>query len=299
VAGFTSFDDIFAEITAGKILKQMWNKQTGAAAYTAGRWYNLFTLGGMPFGHVYGGTTLTFQALTDASQGAMYIGGNKTPDTRHLLNMEAVCGVATGVPSWLVLVDLLGYYPSINMNSNSLQTLDSVAGTNVLPNRQGAQASPIGVHAFLEVQSGPTGAVAHNLAYSYTNSALANPKTNPATVALTVSAIVPHMAHSGLAVNNYGPMLPLAVGDLGIASVQNVQLSAASGSASTAALVLFRPIAQIPLPLISVAVGRDLLFNWPSLPQVHDGACLAWLLFAGGAVGAATNFYGAHDLVWG
>ena len=90
----------------------------------------------------------------------------------------------------------------------------------------------------------------------------------------------------------------MAAGDQGIKSVQSLQLTAAS-LAGTAALVLCKPLAQVPITTVSVASGRDLLFNMPSLPQIQDGACLAYLLYAGGAVGASTNFYANHQFVWG
>ena len=39
--GWSSLDDFISEVTvAGKFLRQDVNKITGAAAYTAGRWYD-------------------------------------------------------------------------------------------------------------------------------------------------------------------------------------------------------------------------------------------------------------------
>ena len=61
--------------------------------------------------------------------------------------------------------------------------------------------------------------------------------------------------------------------------MQSVTISAASG-AGTAALVLAKPLIDIPLTTASVAVERDLLNQLPSLPKIDDGACLTWLYFA-------------------
>ena len=53
--GFTSQDDFISEITqAGKFWRTDWNKITGAAAYTAGRWYDLNGLSGYPMANIYG-----------------------------------------------------------------------------------------------------------------------------------------------------------------------------------------------------------------------------------------------------
>lgn len=289
--GFSSIDALVNAITTnGKIHKFPWNKITGAAAYTAGRWYNTFTLAGSPVAGNYTGTALTAVQLSDASQGAMWHGGNVSTDTKHVLNVGAVTAVATGVPSTLMLADLLLYYPGINMNVATLQTLTNGVS---LPR----YTTGDGVRAFLEITA-TTGATAHNLSYSYTDEGGTAGSVNPVTVACTASAIVPHLTHSGTAANNYGPFLPLASGDRGIRSVQSVQLSAASGAAGTAALVLCKPLLTIPLTTLGVQSERDLLFQMPSLPQVVDGACLAWLLFTGAATAASTNFYGYVDTGW-
>jgi hypothetical protein len=120
--------------------------------------------------------------------------------------------------------------------------------------------------------------------------------TLPVTVAMTASAIVPHISHSGTAANNYGPFLPLASGDYGVRNVASVTFSAAN--TGTGALVLARPLLQIPLVTASVLAERDLLNQLPSLPTIKDGACLTWLHFSGAATGASTNFYGSIEFGW-
>lgn len=291
---FTSIDDLVNEITSGKFNRIDWNKITGGAAYAAGRWYDFSALGGTPIANAWAGTALTWTTCTESTGNGTQIfgmrhGGNVTPDTKHVLNGSAITGVATGVPAQLMLVDMQGYYPGINMNVSTSQTL---LGSPTLRYANGE-----GIRAYLVVTA-TTGATAHNLSMSYTDQGGTAGNTLPVTVSCTASAITPHVTHSGTAANNYGPFLPLASGDTGIRSVQSVQLSAASGS-GTAALVLARPLLTIPLTTVSVASERDFLNQLPSLPQVQDGACLTWLYFAGSAVGASTNFYGSLELGWG
>jgi hypothetical protein len=294
--GFASLDDLVNEITTnGKYLRQDWNKITGAAAYTAGRWYDLSGLGGTPVANSFPGSALAWVSCNESAGNGTDIfglpnGGNVSTDTKHILNTAAITGVATGVPSVLMLVDMQGYWPGINMNVATSQTL---TGTPTLRYTNG-----VGLRAYL-VARATTGAVAHNLSMSYTNQAGTSGRTLPVTVACTASAIVPHIVHSGTAANNYGPFLPLASGDTGIQTVASVQLSAGSGSASTAALVLARPLLTLPLTTVSVMAERDLLNQLPSLPQVKDGACLSWLMFTGAAVAANTNLYGSTDFGWG
>lgn len=290
---FTSLDNIVEEISNGKFTRIDWNKITGAAAYAAGRWYDLSALGGTPVANAWAGSALAWTECTESTGNGTQIfgmrhGGNVSADTKHLLNASAITAVATGVPSQLMLVDMCGYYPGINMNSSSAQNL---TGTPTLRYTNG-----VGVRAALVVVT-TTGATAHNLSMTYTDQDGDTGNTLPVTVSCTASAITPHITHSGTAANNYGPFLPLASGDTGIRSVQSVQLSAAS-LAGTAALVLYKPIMTIPLVAVSIASERDFLNQIPSLPQIKDGACLTWLYFTGAATAASTNFYGSLECAW-
>lgn len=292
--GFSSMDDMVSEITAGKFIRTDWNKITGGAAYTAGRWYDMSGLAGTPVANAWSGTALAWKTCDESTGNGtaifgMYNGGNVSADTKHLLNVAAVTGVATGVPSVLMLVDMQGYYPGISMASGSAQTL---TGTPTLRYTNG-----VGVRAYVVITS-TAGATAHNVSLSYTNSASTAGRSLPVTVACTASAIVPHITHSGTAANNYGPFLPLASGDVGIKSVETFTLSASS-TAGTAALVLARPLLTLPLTTVSIAAERDLVNQLPSMPRIYDGACLTWLLFTGAAVAASTNFYGSFEAAWG
>jgi hypothetical protein len=290
---FTSIDDLVSEISNGKFVRADWNKITGGAAYAAGRWYDFSPLAGTPIANAWAGTALNWVTCTETTGNGTQIfgiqhGGNVSTDTKHLLNASAITAVATGVPSQLMLVDMQGYYPGINMN---VATAQNMVGTPTL-----RYANGVGVRASLVITA-TSGATAHNIAMSYTNTAGTAGRTLPVTVSCTASAITPHITHSGTAANNYGPFLPLASGDLGIQSVQSVTISAASG-AGTAALVLYRPLMTIPLTTASIASERDFLNQIPSLPRVVDGACLTWLYFAGAATAASTNFYGSLEMGW-
>lgn len=290
--GFSSTDDFVNEVTSnGKFWRNDWNKITGTVgAFTAGRWYDFSNLAGTPVANAYTGTALAAQIPTESTGFGLYHGGNVSTDTKHIVNISAYSAVATAVPGVLMLVDMVLYYPGINMNSNALQTLDN---TNTLTR----YTDGAGIRAFLVVRS-TTGATAHNISMTYTNQAGTGSRTLPVTVAGTPSALVGHITHSGTSANNYGPFLPLASGDTGIRSVQSIQLSAAS-LAGTAALVLCRPLATIPITTASVAAERDLMNQLPSLPRVQDGACLTWLYFAGAATANSTNFFGSVDFAWG
>lgn len=289
-------DQLVTSASSGKMNRYDWNKITGAAAYTAGRWYETFSLGGLPVATTYPGTALTYKACDETTGDGTNIfgiqnGGSVSTDIKHLISMSGWSTAATGVPSTLMLVDLLGYWPGIDMNLNTSQSL---SGTPTLTRATNGNRLRLALAA-----RATTGASAHNLSYSYTNQAGTAGRANPVTVACTASAIVPHIVHSGVAANNYGPFLPLASGDTGVRNVASVQLSAASGTASTAALLLMNPLATITLSVSGLMSEKDMLNQVFSLPVIPDGACLGFLLGAGAATAANTTFAGGCEFVWG
>ena len=289
----SSMDGIVASMSAGKFNRADWNKITGAAAYAAGRFYDFSGLNGTPVANAWAGTALAWRSCDETTGNGTQIfglrhGGNVSTDIKHLINAAAVTAVATGVPGMLQLVDLQGYWPGITNNSLSAQTL---TGTPTLRYTNGE-----GCRLYW-VQTAAAGATAQNIALSYTDTAGNTGNTLPVTVAMTASAIVGHISHSGTAANNYGPFLPLANGDTGVQNVATVTMSAAN--TGTGALCRARPLATIPITTVSVQAERDFLNQLPSLPIVKDGACLVWLYFAGAATGASTNFYGSAEVVWG
>jgi len=144
------------------------------------------------------------------------------------------------------------------------------------------------------------GANASNFVLTYTNQSGVTNRNLGATVANTASAIVSHLPHSGVAANNFGPMLPLSAGDTGIQKVETARFSAAQATAAGAVnVILFKPIAGVPITTAFIAAERDLMNQLPSLPRIRDGACLCLFLFAGGATLTATQYQGYCDFAWG
>lgn len=117
------------------------------------------------------------------------------------------------------------------------------------------------------------------------------------------SPLATRIIHSGVAANMFGPFLPLAAGDSGIRNVQFYKLSTAYTAATTenVAVVLCKPLTTIPIVTAGAAGERNLLMQLPSLPRIHDGACLTWLFFSGNASGLAVSspLMGYTEFGWG
>jgi hypothetical protein len=311
--GFRGLDQYIRRVTSGQRQIVLWHKVASApAGIVTKMWCNTFTWQGYPLGHVIDGTPLTFVPLGASSQGALDIGAARQPATRHLLGSEIVAAYQFG-PAWWMLVDLLGYYPYINLTSNALQNFVGVAGQSVLPLRDGVQAAPAGVQMFFEHQSigggwatAPTCAAG---AFNYTDQALVGGRTNPWPIALWLAGYANfgggHITNSGPASVGYQgmPVVSLAAGDAGIASVQGLTFTTPCVLGGWGAAFLFRPIATLSMQaLIGYPASREFLFGHPSLPTIPDNACLAWLVCpsAPGTIsGGYTQFHGTMEYVWG
>lgn len=294
--GFTSVDDMVSEISGGKSWRTDFYKQT-TGTMAAGRWYDLSTFAGSPVANTYPGTALAAVAPDESTGWGLYHGGNVSTDTKHLINIMAVAAAATGVPSMLMLVDVCLYYPDIAFNTATRQTLNNATTLS-------RYTDGVGLRSYVMVDAA-TGATAHNLdngagtGTEYVDQSGAA-SVHPGTTAFTASAIQGHIAHSGTAANNTGAFLPLASGDTGVRSYNYFKLSASStGGATAGNLVICKPLAQLPLTTVNVAVERDLVNQLASMPRIRDGACLNWLLFTGAATAAATVFQGSIEAAWG
>lgn len=290
-----STNDIYESFSAGRYRRTDFNKITGAAAYTAGRDYEMMSLGGYPVATAYPGAALAYVATDDAAGDGTNIfgiphGGNVSTAVKQLFKMGLLTTAATGAPGVAKLIDLVGYWPGINMNVSTLQTLTGTPTLTRHPNGVGLRMS-------LAARA-TTGATAHNLSYNYTNDAGTTGRVNPFTVACTASAIVPHIVHSGIAASNYGPELPLASGDTGVRNIASVQLSAASGTASTAVMLLYRILEDIPINVANIKSLNDYVNQFPSGVIIPDGTCLGLIYQAGAAVAASTSFKADLSVAW-
>lgn len=283
----------------GTFVEVLTATNTNGIVFTAAASTNVFTISAVSvveWGTSSGTLTSSAQIITNTNcQGFPWHGGDVSTDTKHLLNMGAVSAVATSVPGVLYLCDFLLVYPFLDAASSTAQTLYN---NNTLPRYTDGK----GVRAFAIAQTG-LGANAHNITINYTRATTGGTDTGrvmPVTVAGTASAIKGHITHAGVAANNYGPFLPLAAGDLGVKSVQEWKLSAATATANTYhALVLCKPLAALPITTASVMSERDFLNQIPSLPKIEDGAALGFLFFAGAALAASSNIYGYIESAWG
>lgn len=298
MGGFTSQDDLINQITTnGKFYRTDWQKSSFATtAQAAGLWYSLFRGGGNPPADtIMGtGTNLAFQALTDTTANAtgMAHGGNVGGGNpfKVLLNAAAQTAAATVAPCVMMLVDLLGFYPITTVTTTGDQALNN---TVTLPR----YTTGAGVQAFL-TPSTVMGAGTPNIRLTYTDESGNAGSLTPATLpAANATAPVTQIVYSGTGAGKYGPFFPLAIGDSGIRSVQQFNLSATMTS-GVLNLVLCKPLITLPITTLGVTAERDLVNQFSSMPKIFDGACLSWLMLAGAATPVASPLSGHLEFGW-
>ena len=299
-----SVNAINTAISNGQYYKTSWYKIfSTVTAGLAGSWYDTWQYTGMPSTGSVAGSLGTGYTMTGAP-GASFTAGriscaeNVGPSVKHLINAEAMVTAATAMPCWLLLVDMLAYYPGIVMTTTTPQTVNSGATTSLTRYTDGK-----GVMMYLSTTTATTTPATSTFSVTYVNTASqshSTPTTNLNTVA--GSGAVGALPTSGLLANNFAPFMPLAAGDTGVTYPTAVTVGATQ-SGGVGILFLCKPLATIPIHVgpgnTTVPTARDFVFNMPTMPRIYDGACLNFLLYASGAVATSTNFFGTLDFVWG
>ena len=182
----------------------------------------------------------------------------------------------------------------------AIDITDAGTGTHTINTLYSRYTSGAGVQTYaVNTNATAMGAATPNLQLTYTNSADTAGKITPATLpACKTAAANGLILYSGTGAGKYGPSVPLAAGDAGIRSIEQINLSATylSGEFSQ---VVYKTICTLPMTTIGVAAERDFINQVPSLPRIYDGACLVWLLYHGAATPTNSNFYGHIDVGWG
>jgi hypothetical protein len=183
---------------------------------------------------------------------------------------------------------------------------DAGTGTHTLICQTPRSNNGVGVQACFVSQTQPTAGGPNLSASNYDQAGIFTGTggrvfQGSPTMGATADAYSSRVLHSGNAAGRFGPFLPLQGGDQGVARVNSFTWS--GGTAYTGSgvvgLCLVKPLADIAVPVSGMWSERDLVNQLPSLPQIEDGACLAWMLFSGGATSNNTPVNTYFDVGWG
>jgi hypothetical protein len=215
-------------------------------------------------------------------------------------------GLSLATDYWLVRVSATTARVATSLANAIAGTViaytDAGTGTHTMTMQQ-RYTDGVGCEAFFVSQTQPTAGGPNLSASSYTNTAGTAGRSfqGTPTMGATADGYATRVLHSGNATGRYGAFLPKQGGDTGIKSIESFTWSGGTAYTGTGvvALCIVRPLLDISIPVTGMWSERDLVNQLPSMPQVLDGACLAWMLFGTGATTTASPFTATLDFAWG
>jgi len=300
--GWTSQDDMINQMTNnGKTDGFIYQKNFPAAG-TAGHWQHLINAAGSPPAATFGGAELTFTATDGTwSEGAVQLGGDVSPATKHMVAGGGSIVAAAGAPWFVMPIDLVGYVKltttNVSTTGTKTVTMTPISNTGAKVDRY---ANGVGLRMFVGAYA-TMGANAPTLQITYTNDAGTASRVTTAGCVSTASAGSGTVLNSGNAANKYGPFLPLQGNDTGVKDIENLIWGGTAHASGSVVICLCKPLAALPIPV--AATGLYNLFDYantiPSYPRFVDGCNLQYLVFNTGATTSGGTFYSAGQYGWG
>jgi hypothetical protein len=289
-AGFTTYDDLVGEIRNGKRYPAAFVK-VHSTAMTSQVWFDLWPIGVSPLAGLYPGAAFTATKHDDTETGALWHDGNKSTDTKHIVQM---LGYTTATPNAILLYDRVLTYEACTFNAAVNQAM-----TNGVTAARYVTAGDSGLQIILTVQT-LTGATGANLTVlTYVNVAGGTNVISQTPVpAIQTAAATPTNTLGARVICNStfveSLFLPLASQDTGIKSITNYTTSAANSG--TMCFILARPLFSFTVPTSFVPTQIEGLVQYTNLERVYDGACLSLLAMG---TGGAPSIFGGVDVAWG
>lgn len=273
MASLVSLSDAVNRLTGGNsgtpetIFFHKTGRYNGAALAgipIAGRPFSMWMLDGFPAGATTAPST--WANPDNTTQGGLLQTDPGGSRQKWLMQLSAACIQAGS----FLLYDRLGHNGGLNATTTTAQTF-----TGTLT-RYNTSSDSVGNFMFYEIYGNTTtilGATATTMTVEYTNQAGTQSRVSPAVA----------IGGTGFREGNQARFIPLAAGDTGIQSVQNVDLVATTGTAGNFGIVVGHPLAYLPISVLGGVGWRDFITGLPGIPEIKPDACLS-LLFLPSAV---------------
>lgn len=239
-----------------------------ATAPIAGRGCSLWEYDGMPAK----GAIPTSAAIPDRTlQGAIPFTAPGGTRDKHLIG-ASITPLTAGV---YLLYDRLFHIGGLNATLTTAQTIQGSPASPALTRNTGGA----GNIAFYEIYTivGTTGVT---LTMTYTNQAGTGSRTSTINIGGTGFREATRMQR-----------IPLAAGDFGIQSIQQIQLSATTTAAGNFGITIAQPLAWIPVGAAGTMGWRDYTTGLPGIPVIDPNACLALMFIT--AAATAPELFGS------
>lgn len=244
--------------------------RVGGVAVTtpiAGRGTSMWTYDGMP---ASGSIPSSAEIPTLATSGSIPF----TPPGGGRSKWLISAGVAPSASGVYLLYDRLFHIGGLNGTSTAAQTIQGSPASPALTRN----VSGSGNMAFYEIYT-IIGTVSTTLTMTYTNQGGTGSRTSTMNIGATGFREVTRMQR-----------IPLAAGDTGIQSIQQIQLSASTTTTGSFGITIAQPIAWLPVGAAGTMGWRDYTTGLPGIPEIDPNACISLMYIPSTAT--ATELFG-------
>ena len=296
--GWTSQDNLIDDLTNNGQGDVAFCQKTLTAVQIGGTWCILGPHGGVPVASTYAGASLTYVPTDDTwSEGVIWTGGDKDPETKHFLSAGASVVAAAGAPWYIMAIDLVGYVPltgaDVSTTGTKTVTMTAIGAGAGTGDRY---ANGEGLRLFVAADTA-LGANAPTCIVNYldTGGGAGATTTFTSTASLPLGAVL----NSGAAANKHNPFLPLAAGDTGVSDIVNLVWAGTAHASGTVIIGLCKPLWVIPVPATGLYTKVDFVNSLPSMRQIKDGANIQYLMFQTGATTSGGTVFVDFDYAYG
>jgi len=264
------------------------HKTTSPVLGAAANWADLSVGAGIPRYNAYVGVQGEFTPMIGAGNFGLYTGpAPASGEDKLILDASLQCSTANMAPAYYMLLDYLGHYPLIDMDSTDAQSMDNASGLTRYTSGEGVQ--------MMAVCTVPQTAAA-TVTVSYTNSAGVSGRTATFYANTANLGTINCAANATAGAGQRTPFVPLQDNDGGVRSVETITLNASAGGFIS--LVLVKPLLQAILRETGTVVEKTPLIHDARAPKVLSGACLNHI-FKSGASAASSVVRGHVTFAWG
>lgn len=220
---------------------------------------------GVPKYNPFAGAELTATALVGGGNAGIYPGSFEAGKSKYLLRWQMMQQTTTGgSPDIFHLLDYLLIYPLIDLDNPSPQNMINI---QTLPRYVSGQ----GVRIVLVSMSPGLVSVAVTVSYTNSDGVAGRTVTFNSSAGINQGAVVNPFHHA---------FVPLAPGDKGVRSIEQITPGSSGGGFFCACLV--KPLATLPLYESSIPSERTFGIDNSMLPEILPGAYLNLIIQRGG-----------------
>jgi hypothetical protein len=265
------------------------HKTSAPVLGAAARWADGSVGAGIPRYNAYLGTSGEFTPMTGAGNNGIFTGPEPAPgEQKVIVDWALQCSTTTFAPAYVILCDYLGHYALLDGDTTDVQEQTSTGLTRY--------TSGEGVRIIAVCTVPQTTPTAVECTLTYTNSAGVSNRTASFFVNDANIGVINCAQTSTASATPRTPFVPLANGDTGVRSVEQVQFAASAGGFIS--LVLVKPICQSVLRETATQVEKTTHLHDARMPVVQSGAYLNFL-YTSGQSATSSVIRGHVHFAWG